>query len=138
MPIWAPIADDAGVRLVTSSPPLWVDAAPDALEQILDNLIDNALDAAPHGSEVRVGTSTFDGRVELHVTDQGSGLSEEQRHRAFDRFWRGPSAAPGGTGLGLAIVAHLAAKCGATAELRAGVDGGLDAVVVLMPSKPPS
>jgi len=136
--IWAPIAEDAGIRLDISTPPIWVDAAPGALEQILDNLIDNALDCAPGGSEVRVNATTVDGHVELHVTDQGPGLSEEQRDRAFDRFWRGPSAAPGGTGLGLAIVARLAAQCGATAQLRSGVAGGLDAVIVLMPSQPPS
>ena len=132
--MWTPIADDAGVRLVVATSPVRVDAAPGALEQILDNLIDNALDVAPDGSEIRVSAIVGDGDVELHVTDQGPGLSEEQRHRAFDRFWRGPSAEPGGTGLGLAIVARLAAQCGGTAELRAGSGGGLDAVVVLTPS----
>lgn len=136
--VWKPIADDAGVRLITTSTPLWVESAPGALEQILDNLIDNALEIAPEGSEIRVGATSLEHRVELHVTDQGPGLSEEQRHRAFDRFWRGPSAAPGGTGLGLAIVARLAAQCGGTAELRAASDGGVDAVIILTPTPPPS
>lgn len=135
--MWSPIAHDAGVRLVVTSPPLWVDAAPGALEQILDNLIDNALDVAPAGSEISV-TAVASGRsVELHVTDHGPGLNDEERHRAFDRFWRGPSAEPGGTGLGLAIVARLAAQCGGTAELRTATGGGLDAVIVLA-SAPPS
>lgn len=77
--------------------------------------------------------------LEVHVVDQGAGLDVEQRERAFDRFWRGPAAPPGGTGLGLAIVAQLAARSGGRAELRAGPDGGLDAVVVLpaAPASPP-
>ena len=135
--MWSPIADDAGVHLMVASPRLWVEAAPGALEQILDNLIDNALDVAPAGSEIRVDAVATGRSVELHVTDVGPGLDAEQRHRAFDRFWRGPSAEPGGTGLDLAIVARLAAQCGGTAELRAGTGGGLDAVVVLA-SAPPS
>lgn len=134
--MWTPIAEDAGVQLVVSTPRLWVDAAPGALEQILDNLIDNALDVAPAGSEIGVDATVAAGRVELHVADRGPGLDEEQRHRAFDRFWRGPAAEPGGTGLGLAIVARLAAQCGGTAELRARAGGGVDAVVVLSPSAP--
>ncbi len=133
--MWTPIAENAGVRLVVSSQPLWVDATPGALEQILDNLIDNALDVAPVGSDVEVTARTVDDRVELHVTDHGPGLSADQRQRAFDRFWRGPSAEPGGSGLGLAVVASLAAQSGGRAELRAGEGGGLDAVVVLAPSK---
>ena len=134
---WASIADDTGVRLVVTKPSLWVHAAPGALEQILDNLIDNALDVAPAGSEISVNAVAAGRTVELHVTDEGPGLDAEQRHRAFDRFWRGPSAEPGGTGLGLAIVARLAAQCGGTAELRARTGEGLDAVVVLA-SAPPS
>ncbi|MFE3407426.1 hypothetical protein ACFXMT_03600 [Streptomyces mirabilis] len=35
--------------------------------------------------------------------DEGPGLGEEWRQRAFDRFWR-PAAPKGGTGLGLALV----------------------------------
>ncbi|MFF2424917.1 hypothetical protein [Streptomyces mirabilis] len=35
--------------------------------------------------------------------DEGPGLGEEWRRRAFDRFWR-PAAPKGGTGLGLALV----------------------------------
>jgi len=129
--MWSPIAEDAGVHLGVAATPCWVEAVPGALEQILDNLIDNALDVAPDGSDVRVNTTIVDGRVELHVTDQGPGLDEEERRRAFDRFWRGPSAEPGGTGLGLAIVARLAAQCNGVAELRTGPEGGLDAVIVL-------
>ncbi|MFJ1552433.1 sensor histidine kinase [Streptomyces mirabilis] len=41
--------------------------------------------------------------AELHVADEGPGLGEERRRRAFDRFWR-PAAPKGGTGLGLAPV----------------------------------
>jgi signal transduction histidine kinase len=66
--------------------------------------------------------------VELHVADEGPGLTPEQRERAFDRFWRG---GPSGSGLGLAIVARLVGVDGGTAELRDASGGGIDAVVRL-------
>ena len=63
-------------------------AVPGAVDQMLDNLIDNAVKASPRGSTVTVRAARADGRVEVHVIDQGPGLSDEERRHAFDRFWR--------------------------------------------------
>lgn len=132
---WEPVAAEAGVALVLDrTDPIGVSGDPGALEQILDNLVDNALGVAPAGSTVRISIrdGAAAGTVELHVVDQGPGLSDEQRARALDRFWRGPTAEPGGTGLGLAIVAQLAGRCGGRVELQAAETGGVDAVVTLL------
>jgi signal transduction histidine kinase len=72
--------------------------------------------------------STAD-RTVLTVSDDGPGLPENDRPRAFDRFWRGSGASHDGSGLGLAIVAQLSRASGATAELLPNPAGGLDAVV---------
>ena len=130
--VWAPIAAEEAVAIECEHPDhLWVMTPPEALEQIIDNLVDNALDVSPPETTVTVSARPAGDRAELHVTDDGPGLSDEQRARAFDRFWRGPQARPGGTGLGLAIVAQLVAACGGTAELRSRPEGGLDAVITL-------
>ena len=53
--------------------------------------------------------------VLLEVTDHGPGLTPEQAHRVFERFYRADSArtrSTGGTGLGLAIVSALVAAHG--------------------------
>ena len=50
------------------------------------------------------------GWVELHVIDEGPGMSAEDRRRAFDRFWQGPGTRGGHSGLGLAIVRQLAVR----------------------------
>ncbi len=70
-------------------------------------------------------------RVEIHVTDDGPGMSAADKTRAFDRFWRREGVAYGGTGLGLAIVSQLARISGGTAWLDAAPSGGVDAVVRL-------
>jgi two-component system, OmpR family, sensor kinase len=91
------------------------------LRQVLANLVDNALTHTPAGSpiEVRVGTSTLDGRpgAAFEVVDHGPGLAPEQAERVFERFYRADPArspADGGSGLGLSIVAALVAVHGGT------------------------
>ncbi len=128
---WAALAEEAGVRLEgAAGPGVAVRMVPGYLDQILDNLLANALEATPAGRAVRVHASQADGTVEIHVVDEGRGMAEEERRRAFDRFWRGAGSSPGsGSGLGLAIVRQLAGACGADAELREAPGGGVDAVV---------
>lgn len=127
---WLPLAEEAGIRIdydgPTSAPAHAIDTA---IEQILDNLIDNALEASPPGSAITVRVVVTD-RVHVHVLDEGPGLSEEERDRAFERFWRG-STSGAGSGLGLAIVARLARAGGGAAHLAARTDPGLDAWVSL-------
>ena len=132
---WAPLAAEQDVALTVQpgpTAPVW--AAPGAVEQVLDNLLANALRVAPVGSRVELAIRQAGGWVELHVIDQGPGMSAEQRERAFDRFWRGPVTDQEGTGLGLAIVRQLLEASGGTAELRPNPDGGLDAVARLRPA----
>ncbi|MFF0282482.1 MULTISPECIES: sensor histidine kinase [Rhodococcus] len=129
---WAPLADESDVRLTVTAPtaaPTF--AVPGAAEQIIDNLLDNALAVSDPGStiEVTVAPVAAADVVDLHVLDQGPGLSPQDCLRAFDRFWRARTDTEG-SGLGLAIVAQLARASGATAELLPRTpNGGLDAHV---------
>ncbi|MFI6033154.1 ATP-binding protein [Streptomyces sp. NPDC051315] len=142
---WTPLFAQHGVGLALAGDHAGeVLAVPGAVEQILDNLLSNALRVSPRGSTVCVDPRRhppterrFPHRpagsawVELHVMDEGPGMTEEQRRRAFDRFWRAPDAPKGGTGLGLALVQRLAHASGGEAVLRQAPRGGLDAVVRL-------
>ena len=131
---WQALADERGIALVAdASSAASVRAAPTRVTQILDNLIANALDHAPDGTTVTIAVRRADGWVELHVTDQGPGMTPEQRARAFDRFWRAGSG-HGGSGLGLAIVRRLVEADEGEVELEAAAGGGLDAVVRLRPA----
>ena len=79
------------------------------------NLVDNAIAYSGSGSRVAVSARAsrdVDGRptVDIAVTDQGIGISESERDRIFERFYRvdpARSRATGGTGLGLAIVKNI-------------------------------
>jgi signal transduction histidine kinase len=112
--------------------PLQAVARDGALEQILDVLIDNAIKFSPPNGEIRVTLVPRGPFVDIHVIDQGPGMTADERARATDRFWRGPQTQHiAGTGLGLSIANLLARSCGGSLELRSHDHGGLDACVRL-------
>jgi signal transduction histidine kinase len=135
---WAALAEDAGVMLRSSfDGPLRALVTPGHLEQVLDNLLANALDASPRGATITVEGRRAEGLVELHVTDEGPGMTTAAREQALDRFWRGGRGGDG-FGLGLAIVDRLVRTDGGRVDLREAPGGGLDAVVVLSAAQKPA
>jgi len=130
---WAPLAAEQGVDLRLGAMPdrAVVALMPETLEQMLDNLIANALEATPAGRVVECRVDADDGAFEVHVDDEGHGLSDDERRHAFDPFWQGHRST-GSTGLGLAIVDQLARSNGAAVSLRRSATGGVDAVVRLV------
>jgi len=112
---WHPVADDRSIILATSSAkPVLAWIGEGHLEQILDNLIANALDALSPGHMVRLTTTATPTGARITVSDNGPGMSAEDRERAFLRF---TTSSPNGTGLGLAIVHRLAISNGGTVRL---------------------
>ncbi|MFF4743472.1 ATP-binding protein [Streptomyces chengbuensis] len=89
------------------------------LAAALGNLVENAVNYSPARTRVGIAarrvTAPGGDQIEIAVTDQGIGISEKDRERIFERFYRvdpARSRATGGTGLGLAIVKHVAASHG--------------------------
>ena len=82
----------------------------DLVKQLLWILLDNAIKFTPEGKEIRVQSSTHGNRAVLSVRDEGSGMSEEERRHAFERFYRADPArqSGAGVGLGLAIAKEIA------------------------------
>ena len=135
---WSALAAEQAVELVGSvEPELAVYATPGHIEQVLDNLLANALEVSPAGSTVAVSAGRSRDLIELHVVDQGPGMSDEQRSQAFDRFWRAGGTGRRGSGLGLAIVERLVVSDGGRVGLQPAEGGGLDAVVRLRAAPAP-
>ena len=98
-----------------------VDAA--LLEEMLCNLLRNAAQHSPDTSTITVQAERQGKGVILRVQDEGSGLSEEEATRIFEKFHRGRGAKAGGLGLGLSIVRGFAAALGGQVQARARRDG---------------
>ncbi len=103
------------LSLFPSLPP--IDADSSQLMQILMNLVVNARDAMPNGGMLEIktekinkekvdffdyGQAKAEDYVVLSVSDTGSGIPEDIRHRIFDPFFSTKEQGKG-TGLGLAV-----------------------------------
>ncbi len=142
---WRPVADDRNIALAatfdaglgklgaaSAGGPVLAWVGEGHLEQILDNLIANALDALSPGDQVVVKATATQSGARLTVSDNGPGMTAEERERAFLRF---STSNPNGTGLGLAIVHRLATSNGATARMAETPGGGLT-VMLDLPAVP--
>lgn len=91
--------------------------------QVLWNLLGNAL---RHSRRVagsvclRVQDGPRDGLIELHVIDDGEGVSDDRREQIFEPFFTTHSR---GTGLGLYIARELSEANGARLELQGNAPG---------------
>jgi signal transduction histidine kinase len=117
-----PRAEAAGVELTATAAtvPL-VSGEAVRLAQLIDNLVSNAIKFTPSGGRIAVRLSSGDGLVRVEVSDTGIGISEQERERLFERFFRSQNALERqiqGTGLGLYISKAIVEAHGG----RIGVD----------------
>jgi two-component system OmpR family sensor kinase len=121
------VGERFGVRV--EAEPIVVHADRLRLEQALTNMLDNAI---RHGSgDVVLTAHRRNGRVELHVLDEGAGFPDGFLEHAFERFSRADPASPDGSGLGLAIVETIARAHGGEAYAVNRPDGGADVWLAL-------
>jgi hypothetical protein len=95
------------------------------LAQAVSNLIDNALKYARAGGTVTVEVlHRMDGMVEITVADDGPGISDAEKLKAPERFYRGDtSRGTPGVGLGLSLVAAVAKLHGGALVLADNMPG---------------
>ncbi len=104
------MAHDAGVALIYGGGDAAVMAEERRLVQVVTNLISNAIKFAPRDSKVIVEIRRQEEKCEVAVTDQGPGISADQKESLFDKYKQGAAisnVALKGTGLGLAIVKSI-------------------------------
>ncbi|WP_305097182.1 sensor histidine kinase [Croceibacterium aestuarii] len=101
------------------------------LAELLSNLIDNAGKWAT--SAVSVGIASGPEGTAIEISDDGTGMADEQLEGAFQIGTRFDPAKPG-SGLGLAIALEIAQSIDARIELRNG-KSGLLALVHFPPAK---
>jgi two-component system sensor histidine kinase BaeS len=115
---FGPAAAELGLALdVDTGDVVPVVADAQRLAQIVANLVENALKFAT--TRVGIGVAADNGRVVLHVDDDGAGIAPADLPRVFERLYTSRTV-PGrtlGTGIGLAIVHELAVAMGGDARV---------------------
>ena len=105
---------------------------PALLERALSNLIENALKWSSPLQRVAVRVYEQNGKIQIHIVDNGPGIPLAQREVVTRPFHRLTDASVnGGLGLGLAIADRMIAALNGNLELRDTPGGGLTAVVTL-------
>ena len=137
-----PLADNRSVRLsLESSDEGRLLGDQRRLYRAVLNLLDNALRHSPDDDTVDVRILSSGAWWILRIRDHGSGLSESDLKRMFQRFYRGdPSrvrSARSGSGLGLSIVQQIAVNHGGRIEARNHPDGGA-CLGLLLPKEHPA
>ena len=93
----------------------WVSADAEALDQVVGLMLENAIKYSPEGGEVRVAAIDGPKVVTIAISDQGVGMSYEDRAHIFEPYFRasrGDTNRFGGVGLGLSIARHLVERSG--------------------------
>jgi signal transduction histidine kinase len=137
---FARAAEARGVQVVVDPEPAMVTGDPERLRQLVMILVDNAVRHSPRGGEVGVRVRADATTASIEVTDEGTGVREEDMPHVFDRFWRAPGAPSGGTGLGLAIAKWIVDRHGGRIGVANRVPRGAAFRVELpttMPAPPP-
>ena len=111
---------------------LVLQAQPALLESALRNLVDNALRYG--AAQVKVDALSTGAGVRVTVRDDGPGVSEADRARLTERFFRVLGSEQTGSGLGLSIVARIVALHGGALHFEDGLDGRGLGVVMEFPS----
>ncbi|MDA3938536.1 MAG: HAMP domain-containing sensor histidine kinase [Spirochaetia bacterium] len=102
----------------------------DRLRSVVENLLRNAIesmDDSPEKVPVEVVLSSDGKKVILSILDRGSGLSKEQKKRAFDPFFTNKTK---GSGIGLFVSRRFIEAAGGSLSLHPRKHGGTEARIV--------
>lgn len=126
---FGPQLDAAGRGVKLSAPNLLSLAADrNRVGQVINILLENYLRYASSGGDLRILVSVAQRSVMIEFSDRGPGLTEEELHRVFQRFWRQDASRArraGGSGLGLSIAQAICTAHGGGISARRRDGGGM-------------
>jgi signal transduction histidine kinase len=119
------VADERGVRVVSSLEPVSVVGDASRLRQLVANLVDNAIKYTEPGGLVEIRTRTSGDHAEIEVKDTGIGIPERDLAHVFERLYRGDrSRSQPGLGLGLSFVKAICEAHGGTVTVESSPNEG--------------
>lgn len=124
-----PAFSDRDIAFESNVPELYADIDSALFRRAVTNLILNALTHNPAETKVSVALDTNkNGSILLSIRDNGKGLSESERSRLFERYYRGANTKekPEGSGLGLAIANQIVTLHGGRITVKSELGVGTE------------
>jgi len=81
-----------------------IEGNPVLIQEALCNIFSNSLDAVAENGSITVDISRLNGSIVISISDDGTGIPDEEKSRLFEPFF---STKPNGQGLGLFAVKHI-------------------------------
>lgn len=111
------------------APDIWVEMDPMHLSQVLWNLLLNAAESIEDKGVVEISMYPLkQHHVEIRISDNGCGISQELMKSIFDPFF---TTKPNGTGLGLSIVHSILESYSTWLDVESKVDQGTTIILRL-------
>lgn len=101
---------EASIEIIAPESPIFLKADRQGISSVIGNLIENALKYSFENPRVEIMLLSKDNKVLLSIADFGIGISEEEKKKIFDKFYRvgnEDTRRTKGTGLGLYIVSEI-------------------------------
>ncbi|MFQ5714371.1 MAG: heavy metal sensor histidine kinase [Candidatus Scalinduaceae bacterium] len=129
------ISDTKKIYLSTNGTPgIQISGNEILLRRVFSNLLDNAIKYTSPGGRVYVSLEDRGDQAIVRVSDTGTGISEDNIARIFDRFFRVDSSRSretGGVGLGLSISKNIVELHGGKIEVQSKIGAGSTFMVTL-------
>ncbi len=108
-------------------------ADPERISQVISILIHNAISYTPEHGKITLAVSKHKERFHISVTDSGIGISDEDKKKIFDRFYRVEKSrsTKDHFGLGLSIAYEIVKAHGGNIQVSDAVGGGSCFTVIL-------
>ena len=123
-------ASSVGVALreeISSGLPL-IKMDPERLTQAFINIMKNGMQAMSQGGTLRIETRSLKDRVEVIISDSGSGIPSEQMEKVFNYYY---TTKEKGVGLGLPIAHRIIEAHGGQLGIESQVGSGTKVTVIL-------
>lgn len=123
-----------GIKINFSGSTQIILADRDKISQVVVNLLSNALKYTLEGGEVKVSVKGTEDTTKIIVSDNGTGIPEEDIPNIFERFYRADKSRnrlTGGAGIGLTISKAIIVAHGGTIAVNSSRETGSEFVVTL-------
>jgi signal transduction histidine kinase len=107
-----------------------IQAHPQQLNQVFMNILVNAAQAIEKTGEIKITTTTVDGKAEIRISDTGCGIAEENINKIFDPFFTTKDVGKG-TGLGMNIAYNIISKHNGDIRVESTVGEGTTFIIQL-------